>query len=157
MEEPLSPVGPTEVPSAGANVAPGTCALGPRRSARGVRPESPPTFVAATEWLDDGVPVVSVSGELDLATAPALEDSLRAVPDDATGAVIVDLARCSFIDLRGLRVLLAARERFERSKRPLALVVGDPNLLRVFKVTRVRELFVIYPSLTAAAEGHADG
>ena len=145
MEEPLSSVG-----------AGRTCAIGLTPVSRRVPHGTPPTFVAATEWLDNGVPVVSVTGELDLATAPALEDALLAVPEDAAGAVIVDLARCSFIDLRGLRVLLAARERLERLNRPLALVVGNPNLLRVFKITRVSALFSIYPSLTAAAEvaGH---
>ena len=147
MEKHVSPVGARG----------GTCALGPGRAVHRVTPGAPPTFVAATEWLDNGVPVVSVTGELDLATAPALEDSLLAVPEDAAGAVIVDLARCSFIDMRGLRVLLAARERLERANRPLALVIGNPNLLRVFKITRVGSLFAIYPSLTAAAEVAGDG
>jgi len=100
--------------------------------------------------------VVSVTGELDVATAPALEESLLALSDDPAGAVIVNLARCTFIDLRGLRVILAARERLERSNRPLALVVGDPNLLRIFNVTRVEAFFAIYPSLTAATEGNLD-
>jgi anti-anti-sigma factor len=101
--------------------------------------------------------VVSVSGELDLATAPALENALLAVPESATGAVIVDLARCTFIDLRGLRVLLAAWERLARLHRPLALVVRSPNLMRVFQVTRVDSQFAIYPSLAAAAEGSRNG
>lgn len=157
MDEPLSSVGARGLTSAGAGAAPGTCVLSPRRSAPRVTPASPPTFVAATEWLDSGVPVVSVTGELDLATAPALEETLLALSDDPPGAVIVDLARCSFIDLRGLRVLLAARERLERLNRPLALVVGNSSLLRVLKITRVDALFAIYPSLTAAAAGNGHG
>ena len=149
MEEPL--VGAEEPGAAEPSVSTGPCSLGSGRLTRGFAAASPPTFVASTEWLDNGVPVISVTGELDLATAPALEDSLNAVPEDAAGAVIVDLERCSFIDLRGLRVLLAARERLQRSSRPLALVVRNPNLLRVFSVTRVSALFLIYPSLAAAA------
>lgn len=141
MEEPLSPGGAKATP-------PGpTAGALPRVAA-----VSLPSFVVATEWLDDGVPVISVTGELDLLTAPALEDSLLAVPEGASGAVIVDLARCTFIDLRGLRILLAARERLERSSRPLVLVAGNPNVLRVFTVTRVADLFTIHPSLAAAAE-----
>lgn len=105
------------------------------------------------EWLDD-VPVVSVAGELDLATAPALERTLIPLCDAADGRVIVDLARCSFIDLRGLRVLLAAQERLERSKHQLALVVGQPTLLRVFQITRVDSLFEFHPSMTTAAQVH---
>jgi anti-sigma B factor antagonist len=156
MGVPVAPLGAGRVAAAGTVPARGTCVLNPRR--RRVTPGSTTTaFVAATEWLDDGTPVVSVMGELDLATAPALEEALLAVPDELAGRVIVDLARCSFMDLRGLHVLLAARERLERSSRPLALVVRDPTLLRVFKITRVDGLFAIYPSLTAAAAGHGDG
>ena len=149
MEEPLS--------SRGAKAGTGNCALGPRRALRRLTPASPPTFVVATEWFDDGVPVISVQGELDLLTAPVLEDSLLAVPGDAAGAVVVDLSRCSFIDLRGLRVLLAARERLECSRQPLALVAGNPNVLRILTVTRVSDLFTIYPSLAAADETIRDG
>lgn len=71
--------------------------------------------------------------------------------------MIVDLACCSFMDLRGLRVLLVAQERLHCSHRPLVLVCGNPNLLRVFKITRVDALFEIYPSLTAAADRVDDG
>ena len=146
MEERLSSVGATEVGLGGSSGA-RSCILGTGPST---------TFVAATEWLEGVVPVVSVTGELDLATASVLEEALLSV-SDAAGAVIVDLARCSFIDLRGLRVLLAARERHERSNRPLALVVGNPSLLRIFKITRVADRFEIYPSLAAAAKVNGRG
>ena len=114
-------------------------------------PPPRPSFVVATEWLGD-VPVVSLAGELDLATAPALERTLIPLCDAADGPVIVDLARCTFIDLRGLRVLLAAQEHLERSKQPLALVVGRSVLLRVFQVTRVESLFEFHSSISAAAK-----
>lgn len=143
MEERRSSVGATKVAS-GRDGATANCVLGPSTAAR--------TFVAATDWHESGVPVVSVTGEIDLATAPVLEEALLGVADGTPGAVIVDLTRCDFIDLRGLRVLLAARERLERSDRPLALVAGNPSLLRVFKITRVDDLFEIYPSLAAATK-----
>lgn len=129
---------------------PGTCVLAPT-------PAPTTTFVVATEWLSSGVPVVAVTGELDLTTASTLEETLLSLPDHSAEAVIVDLACCSFIDLRGLHVLLSARERLERSNRPLVLVGRNPNLLRLLRVTRVDSLFEIYPSLTAAADWAEDG
>jgi hypothetical protein len=45
----------------------------PTRSARHVTPGPTHRFVVATQQLDGGIPLVSVSGEVDLATAPALE------------------------------------------------------------------------------------
>ena len=144
MEARLSPV--TDRGLGSPPVAhPGTCVLGPT-------PAPSATFVVATEWLAGRVPVVSVTGELDLTTASTLEETLLGLPDHTAKAVIVDLARCGFIDLRGLHVLLVARERLERSNRPLVLVCRNPNVLRVLQVTRVDALFEIYPSLTAAAD-----
>ena len=68
-------------------------------------------FVAATDELENGTPVVSVMGEVDRATAQALEQTLLEVAEDRAGEVIVDLSGCSFLDTCGLRALLAARER----------------------------------------------
>lgn len=135
--------------------APGPCVLGPRRSAhRAVQGST--TFVLTTEWLGGQVPVVSVTGELDLATAPALEEALLASHDNAE-RVIVDLTRCDFIDLRGLHVLLTARELLQTSSQTLSLVVPNTSLLRVFTITRVEDLFAIYPSMTAAVRPDGQG
>jgi anti-sigma B factor antagonist len=118
-------------------------------------------FVAATEQLDNGTPVVRVMGEVDLATAPALEEALLGVGDDRVGAVIVDLTGCTFLDSSGIRALLGARERLERSNRRLALALSTQAVLRVFQITRLDELFEIYPSVgdasTATATTMASG
>ena len=121
------------------------CVLGPRPAKA--------SFVVATEQLDNGIPVVAVTGELDLATAPALEEPLLAVCDRASGTVAVDLGRCDFIDLRGLHVLLGVQERLERAHRTLMLITGNPSVLRILQVTRVDCLFQIHPSRAAATKG----
>jgi anti-sigma B factor antagonist len=134
---------------------------GLRRSARRVTPGASMRFVAATEQLGSGAPVVSVMGEVDVATAPALEQTLRSVAEDRTDEVIVDLTGCSFLESRGLRALVASRGRLERSNRRLALVLSNPSVLRIFQITRFDELFAIYPSLRAAIDrdgsGNGDG
>ena len=112
------------------------------------------SFVVAVTWLDSGIPVVSVTGELDRATAAALERPLLALCDAPPGAVIVDLTSCAFIDLRGLQVLLTAQERLERSKQPMVLVLAGLSMLKVFRMARVDVLFHICPSLDEAVEGY---
>ena len=47
--------------------------------------------------------------------------------------MIVDLTGCRFLDSRGLRALIAARERLERSDRSLALVLSNPIVMRIFQ------------------------
>jgi anti-sigma B factor antagonist len=134
-----------------------TDSTGPRRSDRRVTPGATQRFVAATEQLESGAPVVSVMGEVDLATAPALEQTLLGVAEDGTGEVIVDLTACSFLDSSGLTALLATRGRLERSDRSLALVLSNPSVMRVFQITQFDQLFEIYPSLAAAVNGNGNG
>ena len=114
-------------------------------------------FVAATTQLDSGAPVVSVMGEVDLATAPTLERTLLGVAEDRTGEVIVDLTGCSFLDSRGLTALIATRSRLERSNRRLALVLSNASVLKIFQITGFDKLFAIYPSLGAAVDGNGKG
>jgi anti-sigma B factor antagonist len=114
-------------------------------------------FAAATAQLGNGTAVVSVMGELDRATVPAFERTLLDVTESGTGEVIVDLTGCSFLDSRGLRTLIATRERLERSGRSLALVLSNPIVMRVFQLTRLDEWFQIRPSLGAAGNGNGNG
>jgi anti-anti-sigma factor len=98
--------------------------------------------------------VVSVTGDVDLVTARAFEQTLLDVAQDKTGEVIVDLSRCSFLDSRGLGALLATRGRLKHSNRRMALVLSTPNVKRIFQITQFDELFDIYPTLTAAVDRH---
>ena len=126
---------------------------GSRRFARRVTPGASQRFVAATEQLECGTPVVSVMGEVDRVTATALEQTLLGVAEDRTGEVIVDLTGCSFLDSRGLNALVETRARLERLDRPVVLVLSNPNVLRIFQITGCDELFEIYESLGAAVDG----
>jgi anti-sigma B factor antagonist len=110
----------------------------------------------ATEQLGNGTRVVHVIGELDLATAPAFERKLLDVTEAGTGEVIVDLTGCSFLDSRGLRALIAAKERLERSDRSLVLVLSNPIVMRIFQITGFDEWFEIRPSLRAAGNGNGN-
>ena len=112
-------------------------------------------FVAATAQLEDGTPVVSVMGDVDLATAPLLERTLVEVTEAGKGEVVVDLTGCSFLDAGGLRALVATRSRLKSSDRSLALVLSNPSVMRIFQITHFDEWFEIYPSLGAA--GHRNG
>ena len=134
-----------------------TDSTGLRRSDRHVTPGASHRFVAATEHLENGAPLVSVMGEVDLSTAMALEQTLLGAAENGTGEVIVDLTACSFLDSRGLGALIATRGRLERSNRQLALVLSNPGVIRIFQITHFHELFDIYPSLAAAVNGNGNG
>jgi anti-sigma B factor antagonist len=144
--------------TSGGSIAPAsTGSNGPRRFARRVMPGATHRFVAFTEQLASGAPVVSVMGEVDRSTARALEQTLLGVTEDRTGEVIVDLSGCSFLDSRGLGALVATRGRLERSTRRLALVLSNRSVLRILQITHFDDLFEIYPSLRAAVDRDSNG
>jgi anti-sigma B factor antagonist len=106
-----------------------------------------------TEVLGSGACVVSVAGEVDLHTAPALERELLGAVAEGTGRVIVDLARCGFVDSTALGILVMANKGLHDGRGPLALVTDDRHILKVLDVTGLTTLFAIHPSRESAENG----
>jgi anti-sigma B factor antagonist len=112
--------------------------------------EASPAFDVSTERIEGGTVVVSVLGDVDIATARALEQTLFDVAEHQRGGVIVDLTGCGFIDSRGVRTLIASRARLDRSDRSLALVLSNPSVLRILQIMHLDEVFEIYSALGTA-------
>src|SRR5437588_11158032 len=72
---------------------------------------------------DDRATVLTVTGELDLATSPALEAQLERA-SSGPDLVILDLRGVSFMDSTGLSLLVKAQRRAQESQRQLAVVRG---------------------------------
>jgi anti-sigma B factor antagonist len=70
---------------------------------------APHPFELQDEELD-GVRVIAVSGELDLSTAPRLEEPLEVTMDSGT-ALLIDLSACEFIDSTGIALIVRAWQR----------------------------------------------
>ena len=80
---------------------------------------------------------VALLGELDLATAPSLEDAVLGIEHAKPGLLVIDLTGVSFIDSTGLSVLLTASNRARAQGRRLVVVRPPLPALRVFTLTRV--------------------
>lgn len=68
-------------------------------------------FSVRREWLDD-VHVLSVRGELDVATCPQLWAALEAAVAEGARVVVLDLGAVGFMDAAGLRFLLDVARRY---------------------------------------------
>ncbi len=87
---------------------------------------TPPEEFSISATERDGALHVSLRGELDLATAPELEELL----DARLGAgqeVVVDLRGLQFMDSSGVRVLVAGHAQASRAGTRLALVRPEPG------------------------------
>jgi anti-anti-sigma factor len=85
--------------------------------------------------------VVVPTGELDIATAPALDRELEQAFASHTARVVLDLRELEFIDSSGLRTLLIARRRADAAGAQFSLVAGDRALERTLEIAGVREIF----------------
>ncbi len=95
---------------------------------------------------EDQAVVIEVSGELDLASSPALEHELEQRVGSGTGTVIVDLRALEFMDSTGLSVLVRAHQQAIESERSFAIVKGPPQVQRLLDLTGVAERLNIVDS-----------
>ena len=100
------------------------------------------------------VPIVRVAGEVDLATAPQLKESLAAIPA-GSGPVIIDLSEVTFLDSTGLSVLVTSWKHLHEfnADSSVRLVVNRPAIQRVLTVTGLDEVFNLFATLEEALKG----
>jgi anti-sigma B factor antagonist len=82
--------------------------------------------------------VIAVSGEVDLASAPQLEQCLLAHGD---GDVTVDLARVSFLDSSGLHALVVARNHLRQRGHELRTINEQDHVRRAIELTGLAQVF----------------
>ena len=96
----------------------------------------------------DGNQVVSVTGELDIATAEQAYAYLSDVIGHGQAPVSVDLAGVTFCDASGLGVLARAANLAREKGRQLRLTSARPSLLKIMRITGLDKAF---PELGSAA------
>lgn len=94
--------------------------------------------------------VVTVAGEVDVATAPRFRELLIGQIADGRHQIVVDMTWVDFIDSTGLGVLIGGLKRIRSHGGDLRLVIDDPRVLKVFDITGLDQIFTIYPALDAA-------
>jgi anti-sigma B factor antagonist len=83
--------------------------------------------------------VVTISGELDLASSASLEEELARVAESDTEQVILDLRELEFMDSTGVSTLVKAHQRAEEAGQRFGLVRGPQQVQRLLSLTGVAE------------------
>jgi anti-anti-sigma factor len=95
---------------------------------------------------------IVLTGELDIATAPKLEEEVRRLEAEGRNLIVIDLRGLEFMDSSGLRALLAADTRARERGARLVIVRGDERIQRVLRITRLDErLEIVDDAETVAA------
>lgn len=103
----------------------------------------------------DGVDVLMVEGEIDVATAPRLLAALNDAVAEAVGSVIIDLTSVDFMDSTGLALLINAHRRLSRQRKGFAVVCPDGPLWRVFELTDMLDMLRVCPDRQSAQDALA--
>ena len=116
---------------------------------------------------------LALRGDLDLATAPTLEEHLMRVEQDDISGVLIDLRDLTFVDSTGLRTFLSAHNRAKDNGHRLALIGASDQLRKILQVTateyvvdeqegvrllaRFTQRSPASPRTSTAADGRQDG
>jgi anti-sigma B factor antagonist len=92
-----------------------------------------------------GMVVATVSGEVDMLTAPSLRAVVAAELDDCT-VLVIDLAGVGFLGSAGLAVLVEASHEAQRRQVELRLVAGGRSVRRPLEITGLAEVLTTFPS-----------
>lgn len=101
----------------------------------------------------EGLPVLQPTGDLDVVTAPLLQQRLEELTLGGHRHLLVDAAALGFCDSSGLRLLVSAQRRLRARDGDLALIRVGGLLRRLLELSHTDALFRSYPS---EAEAIAD-
>lgn len=122
-----------------------------------------------TQAERDGWVVVTVEGEMDLISSPAVRQKVHDAVAAGRRRVVLDLVDVRFCDSSGVGVLIGARRLMRSCAGRLRIVLpeevpavaasegygGGAHVNRVLAALGVRRLFEVYPDLEAATDDTA--
>ena len=94
--------------------------------------------------------VVSVAGELDMATAPQLQAHITEQLEQSQGRLVFDLAEVSFCDSTGLSVFVRAKNSTDDAGGVVRLAAPQRGVLRILEVSGLVEVLHTYPTVDEA-------
>ena len=95
--------------------------------------------------------IVTLRGEFDLASRPALREELRRALETCAGHLLVlDLTAVGFLDCAALGVLVGVHNDANRQGVSLALVGAPRPIKRLLGITQIDLLIKTHPNLEAA-------
>jgi anti-sigma B factor antagonist len=95
--------------------------------------------------------LISVRGEVDLHTAPRLEDALERAATNGS-VVVVDMSGIRFMDSTALSAFMRARDLLTEQGASLRLVSPSQAVERLFTVTGFYDYFQVFATREDALE-----
>lgn len=108
-----------------------------------------PQMLTVASTRQEGAVVVSLTGELDMATVGQASTALKEAVE-AGAPVILDLTGLRFFSSAGLNLLLQLHEDAQERQLEVRLAGDQRAVARPLELTGLTDLFPVYPSVAAA-------
>lgn len=100
--------------------------------------------------------VLTVTGEVDLATAPTLQTAIENALAAHTATLVLDLSPVTFLASAGMAALVTAKKLAGETTR-VAVVADGPATSRQLKLTNLDQVFELYKTLGEALQALRPG
>jgi anti-sigma B factor antagonist len=102
------------------------------------------------EFIDDGLHVLQIGGEVDMAQSPALREVLATHVEARRAALLLDFTEVQYIDSSGLATLVEYVQLAAPHGGRLAVGGLNESVRTVFEMVRLGEIFTVRPVLEEA-------
>jgi anti-sigma B factor antagonist len=99
--------------------------------------------------------VVTVSGEVDMATGPALRDDVAGVLTAGSKRIVLDLSGVTFMDSSGLGALISIHRRARLLEAEVRLGAPSERVAEILRLTSLHRVFKVHSTLAGAADDDA--
>jgi anti-sigma B factor antagonist len=99
----------------------------------------------STEELKQ-VSVMAVTGRVDSATAPELENSLKKLVEAEKTQIVLDLKNVEYMSSAGLRAMVSTLKAVKRVNGDLRLASPSPRVEEVLRLAGLTSIFSIHPT-----------
>jgi anti-sigma B factor antagonist len=106
----------------------------------------------AHEEVVRGAWVITIVGELDIATSPKVRELLSEAARDEDRPLVIDLTGCEFVDSTGLATLLHGAKPAQNGESNVALVCIGGEVRKLLELTAIDRTIPVYETLDSAIE-----
>lgn len=103
-------------------------------------------MILSTDLQGDMLVITVMEDRIDAASAIQFKDRMREVTQTASARVVLDLSRVVFLDSSGLGAVVAVLKAIG-PQRKLELAGLTPTVQKVFRLTRMEQVFTIHGSV----------
>jgi anti-sigma B factor antagonist len=103
-----------------------------------------------TERTEENIPIISISGDIDLESSPKLRAFLKPKSSQKTPKLLLDFGGVSYIDSSGLATLIEYFQSVQGFGGKLTLASLSPRVKNVFEIVRLEQIFSLHPDVPSA-------